>query len=85
MVSCLCMRGDEREGRGLERESAVLDEDGVMGGGADELLDEGAGDGIEDDACAFASGDFPDAGDEVFFRGGDDVIGAEGEELVALL
>ncbi len=42
--------GDEREGRGLERESAVFDEDGVMGGGADELLDEGAGHGIEDDA-----------------------------------
>jgi hypothetical protein len=57
----------------------------VIGGGGGELLDEGAGDGIEEDACAFAAGDFPDAGDEIFLRGGDDVVGARLVELFAFL
>ena len=41
----LLMHGnDEREGGGLERERAILDEYAVVGGGGGELLDEGAGD-----------------------------------------
>ena len=76
---------DQREGCGLEGERPVLDENSVRCGSRGELLDEGTGDRIEDDACTFPCGDLVNARDEILLGGGDDVISAEFMELFTFL
>ena len=57
----------------------------MVRGGGGELLDEGAGDGIEKNTRAFPAGDLIDASDQVLLRGGDDMVGAEFVQLFPLL
>ncbi len=81
----LLQRDGQRKGRGLEGERSVFDENSVRCGGSGELIDEGTGDRIEDDARAFTGGDLVNASDEVLLGDGDDVIGTELMEFFSFL
>ena len=63
----------------------IFEDNTLVGSRYSQGLKSLSGDGIEDDACAFACGDFLDTGNEVFFLSDDDVIGPELKEFGLLL
>ena len=60
---------------------AVLEDDAVIGHGGHQLGDGRAADGVEDDAGAVILGEFHHFGDEILLLGGDDVLGAELQQV----
>ena len=75
-------KGSQGEGRGLAREHAIQEYGATVRCGLRECVDVVAADRIDYDAGTFASGDGLHAGDQVLFFRDDDVVGAEGQELI---